>query len=225
VGEGFKEIEHYPQEMKCPVVLCLDTSGSMSGEPISELNRAVEVLKNDLISDPKAKKVVEIAIVTFGGGITVQDFVVPEFMEPPEFEANGDTPMGEALLKALDLIEERKKIYNENGINYYRPWLILITDGYPTDMTRGDPKWNGLKRKLAEWEENRKVIAWAFGTSTADFDALKDLFSKVYKLHDYSSFAPLFRWLSRSMSKVSRSKEGERIFIEKPPGEEIELEV
>jgi uncharacterized protein YegL len=36
-------------------------------------------------------------------------------------------------LGKIDKIEERKQPYRNNGIDYYRPGLFLITDGLPTE--------------------------------------------------------------------------------------------
>ena len=38
-------------EARCPVVLVLDVSGSMSGEPIKEMNDGLKVLKDALEKD------------------------------------------------------------------------------------------------------------------------------------------------------------------------------
>ncbi|MGQ7159271.1 hypothetical protein ACUODF_59275, partial [Escherichia coli] len=43
---------------------------------------------------------------------------------PPILFAQGDTPMGAAITKALDMVEERKREYRANGISYYRPWIF-----------------------------------------------------------------------------------------------------
>ena len=53
-------------EPRCPCLLLLDTSGSMLGAPINELNAAVTAFKDDLLSDTLATKRVEVAVVTFG---------------------------------------------------------------------------------------------------------------------------------------------------------------
>ncbi|MBO9633495.1 MAG: hypothetical protein J7578_10300, partial [Chitinophagaceae bacterium] len=53
-------------EPRCPCVLLLDTSGSMSGKPIAQLNEGIQTLKKELLADPLASKRVEIAVVTFG---------------------------------------------------------------------------------------------------------------------------------------------------------------
>ena len=54
-------------EPRVPCVLLLDVSGSMSGQPIAELNEGLITLKDTLAADSLASKRAEIAIVTFGG--------------------------------------------------------------------------------------------------------------------------------------------------------------
>ena len=53
-------------EPRCPCVLLLDTSYSMSGEKIAELNRGLERFAEELRSDAMTAKRVEVAIVSFG---------------------------------------------------------------------------------------------------------------------------------------------------------------
>jgi hypothetical protein len=47
---GFPEFVENP-ENRCPVILLLDTSGSMSGQPIQQLNRGIAAFKEDVLKD------------------------------------------------------------------------------------------------------------------------------------------------------------------------------
>lgn len=182
----------YPQEMKCPVCVLLDISSSMSGNPIKKLNKAVSTLKSELLRDEQAKKTVELCIVTFGGTVTPYPFCTPEDFMPPTYEAQGGTPMGEAILLGLDLIEKRKEQYRAKGIHKFRPWIVVITDGAPTDMDENDAKWVEVVNAIEENEKKKKIHAWAFGVPGADFDVLSKLLShqeidnrRVYELEGF----------------------------------------
>ena len=53
-------------EPRCPCVLLLDTSSSMSGQPITELNKGLQAFKDELMSDNMSVKRVELSLVSFG---------------------------------------------------------------------------------------------------------------------------------------------------------------
>jgi len=59
----FSESTENP-EPRCACLLLLDTSGSMGGAPIRELNAGLQAFKEALSQDTLAMKRVEIAIVT-----------------------------------------------------------------------------------------------------------------------------------------------------------------
>jgi Uncharacterized protein encoded in toxicity protection region of plasmid R478, contains von Willebrand factor (vWF) domain, COG4245 len=123
-------------EPRCACVLLLDTSGSMAGEKIDALNEGIRTFKEELQGDPLASRRVEVAIVTFDSQVqVVQDFVTVDAFEPPLLGASGQTAMGTGILRALELVRERKAVYKRNGIAYYRPWIFMITDGEPTGQT------------------------------------------------------------------------------------------
>src|SRR5882724_2078577 len=118
-------------ENRCPVILLLDNSGSMSGQPIQQLNDGLQVFRDELFADSLAAKRVDVAIVTFGPVRVETDFTSIQNFFAPTLSAAADTPMGAAIEKAIEMVTERKATYRANGISYYRPWIFLITDGGP----------------------------------------------------------------------------------------------
>jgi uncharacterized protein YegL len=195
---------------RCACVLLLDTSGSMNGKPITELNQGLRTFQTDLAEDPLASRRVEIAIVTFGdGGVTkTQDFVTVDRLTPPELSADGKTPMGEAINLGLDLVERRKADYKESGISYYQPWVLLITDGAPTD------EWKAAAQRVQSETGARKLTFFAVGVRNADMNVLSQITPRTLKL-DGLRFNDLFVWLSQSQKRVSGSKPGDQTAL--PP--------
>lgn len=108
---------------RVPVCLCLDTSGSMDGQPINELNEGVRLFYEAIKEDETALYSAEISIVTFGGNNAecIADFASLELQpNAPKLLASGMTPMGEAVNMALDLLERRKDEYKDRGVDYYQ---------------------------------------------------------------------------------------------------------
>ncbi|MBW4623475.1 MAG: VWA domain-containing protein [Cyanosarcina radialis HA8281-LM2] len=207
---GLPEFVENP-ENRCPVVLLLDTSSSMSGQPIQELCRGVGVFKEDVLRDTKASLSVEVAIVSFGPVELIQDFVTVDQLTPPKLEADGYTPMGEAVEYAIDLLDGRKEVYKTNGIQYYRPWIFLITDGAPTDV------WQNAAQRIREGEAEGKFAFFAVAVEGADLATLKQLvpLERPPVLLNGLDFQSLFVWLSASMKRVSSGKVGEVLAL--PP--------
>lgn len=229
-------------EPRCPVVLVLDTSGSMKGTAIQELNEALRLFAEALKSDRLAALRVEVAMVTFGGkaraidvrgldvspgtevvifnpqGLAVrpeaheipfdasQAFVTVDRFDPPMLSADGGTPMGEAIQRALALLRERKEIYKRYGLDYFRPWIFVISDGKPTD--RG---WEQVAEQVKQEESRRGVIFYAVGVENADLRVLARFSDQrpPLKLKGLA-FGELFNWLSKSLSVIAHSRPGEQ---------------
>jgi len=199
-------------EPRCPCVLVLDTSGSMEGRPLTQLNAGYQTLLTELLEDALASKRVELAVVTFGPVKLVQDFETPDMIAASDLDVTGDTPMGEAIEFAIDLVKQRKDVYREAGIAYYRPWIFVITDGSPTDS------WKAAARAVKEGEASNAFSLFTVGVEGADMETLKQIAVREPIRLKGLRFAELFRWLSNSLKSVSRSKTTERVALPAPTG-------
>jgi uncharacterized protein YegL len=229
-------------EPRCPVVLVLDTSGSMQGKAITELNEGLRAFAAALKADRLASLRVEVAVIAFGGkvralevrgpantennevvlfnphGLAIrpkvtdvpfdarQAFVTVDQFMPPTLEANGETPLGEGISRALALLRERKEIYKQNGLDYFRPWIFTITDGRPTDKG-----WEAVAEQVRQEEARKGVIFYGVGVEGADLNTLSR-FSPArppLKLKGLA-FADMFTWLSKSLSAITHSRPGDQ---------------
>ena len=122
------------REPRCPCVLLIDTSDSMKGDSIAQVNKGFAELLSTLNSDDLASLRVELGVITFGGTPkVVQALDSVDRIELQEFSVSGNTPMGEAIRQGFAMLDECKAMYKANGVPYYRPWMFLLTDGQPTD--------------------------------------------------------------------------------------------
>lgn len=201
---------------RVPVCLCLDTSGSMCGMPIDELNEGVRLFYEAIREDETALYSAEISVVTFGGNAAqcIADFASLEVQpNAPTLTADGMTPMGEAVNMGLDLLEQRKDEYKDRGVDYYQPWLVLMTDGAPN----GDSA--ELSRAINRTEDlvnQKKLTVFPIGIgSDADMNVLAQFSPKrpPLKLQGLK-FREFFAWLSKSVSKTSQSTPGESVKLD-----------
>ena len=114
--------------------------------------------------------------------------------------------MGEAIHKGLNMLKERKGHYRKQGTAYYQPWMVLLTDGAPTD------NWQKAAARIHArcTDRNLVFIGVAVGNSV-DMQTLGAICppNRPPKRLQGLRFSAFFEWLSQSMGAVSRSSVGD----------------
>jgi uncharacterized protein YegL len=184
----------------------------MDGTPIAALNAGLIAFKDSLAADPLAMKRVEIALVTFGPVRVQTEFTTPDLWTPPTLAASGSTPMGEAITRGIDLLDQRKAQYNAAGNTYYRPWVFLFTDGEPTDA------WESAAKQVHDGEAKRKFMFFAVAVGEAKMEILGQIAppNRAPLAMKGLAFREMFLWLSSSLKSVSASKPGDKAAIANP---------
>ena len=209
---------------RVPVSLCLDTSGSMLGDKIRELVDGVNLFYDAIDEDDDAHDAAEVSIVEFNSAARlIQDFASIERLKRIEsINASGGTALGEGVNLALDTLEQRKAVYSQAGVLYYQPWLVLMTDGQPNGS---GAELERAATRVGAMIAAKKLTVFPIGIGPdADMGVLAR-FSPAHRpplrLRGLS-FKEFFEWLSKSVSRVSRSTPGdpvkEDLNIEDLPG-------
>ncbi len=228
---------------RIPVCLCLDTSGSMtrvvSGETqktgetvfrdgklwnvvtggtsaIEDLVEGVRIFYDEIRKDDVARYSAEICVVTFGGqrAEIITDFdSIERQPEIPSLMAAGETPMGEAVNLALDCLEIRKNEYKDKGVDYYQPWLVLMTDG---EANGSEEELERAIARTCELVQARKLTVFPIGFGPEAGMRTLARFSPTrppIKVKD-AKFNEFFQWLSQSVSRTSQSMPGEKVELD-----------
>lgn len=193
-----------------PIFVLADTSGSMRGEKIQELNLALREMLNALNNMDDIRGKFQLSVISFGGDSAniVQELADINGVSLQELEANGKTPMG----AAFDIVREQIENRDVVSSRAYAPTIVLISDGLPTDCGEEIYKqkkyleWEPL-RDLHEGERSSKSQRLALGIGEdADIEMLKAFINSedipVIKAKDATGITKFFKWVT--MSTVAR---------------------
>jgi len=201
---------------RLPVYLMIDTSGSMSGEPIEAVKNGIHVLVSTLRQDPYALETAYLSVVTFDSQarqlVPLTDLAS---FQSPVVSAGGGTSLGAGLQLLAQCIDNEVAKTSETQKGDWKPLVFIMTDGVPTDQ------W---QTGLAEFKKRSTgiIVACAAGSS-ADDTVLRQITNNVVALEtaDSSTIKAFFKWVSASISTGSQTVEnsGKEVggFQELPP--------
>ncbi len=155
-----------------PFYLCLDVSASMSGDPIDGVNTQMPRLRHAIGEDPAIAEVIRFAVVTFSDVartlLPLSDLSMVE--DVPTVAAQGRTSYGVAFGHLRTIIEADYHASRAAGDRWYRPAVLFVSDGRPTD---DEESWRAAHQRLVSpgWKRHPNILAFGFGD--ADPEVLK----------------------------------------------------
>jgi uncharacterized protein YegL len=185
---------------RLPVYLLLDTSGSMSGEPIEAVKNGVQIMISSLRQNPQAIETAFLSVITFD---SIAQQIIPltdlASFQMVDIKATGVTALGEALKLVANKIETEVQKTTTEQKGDWKPLVFIMTDGIPTDDWQSG---------LNEFKKSKVAftVACAAGGG-ADTNILKQITDNVVSLDtaDSASIGKFFQWVTASIG-VSSTK-------------------
>lgn len=218
-GDELEDLEFADNpEPRCPVLIIADCSGSMAGRAIDAMNRGVDDLYQAIVDDEIARNRVEVALLSFSTEARVErDFSTVGERRKTNMRAGGATNMHLAIQQGCDLLEARKEQYRSGGVPYFRPIMVLFSDGLPTSP-RGEME--QANQRLVDMESDNRLTIFKVGVNADAVQAMLRVLPNPNSRFqpqqlDNLRFSDFFVWLSRSVSAISRSTPGDVVNL--PP--------
>lgn len=185
-----------------PVILLVDVSGSMKANgKIDALNTAVAEMIASFAQDETDQAQIQVAVITFSSEAKLHKSLTPAVnLEWQPMTAEGKTAMGAAFDLATNLIEDQQQM----PIHAYRPAIVLVSDGVPTDA------WKPALDRLLNSKRGKKAERFALGIDAKESHAMLKAFldnpaAHVFEAHESRQIRNFFRWVELTVTLRSRS--------------------
>ena len=222
---------------RIPVCIVVDCSGSMkeydntSKSRINRVNDGIDLFYDGVRKNPKTKRAVDVLIIQVGNNASVISEFTNTDINPPKLKyLTEKNNLTEGIKLALEKLDERKQIYKSANIDYYQPWLLVMSDGglnrefskydfrlVQTEVrnremdgklsvfpiyVQGKPVWDRYEQKYVPIKPDTYDQRLEL---MAAFSNSKDRLINI-DLADGKSFEDLFQFLHKSASSVANNK-------------------
>ena len=196
IEKGFPvevEVKRMAEEKKAKLLISIsmDNSASMKGEKIDKLKKALFAFNERLESEGLLDRI-EFSTTIFSGFNCV---VAKQFEETSlvkeKFFAGGMPFVDLSVMKSIEKISERTCQLDKNHIPYYKPWLIVLSNG----ENFGDV--NNSVDSIKSMASNGKLTYFPFALSDREFDSSLNLLRKLKKFITIKDtmYNELFNWI------------------------------
>jgi len=188
---------------RLPIYLLLDCSESMAGDAIEDVSRGVQTMVQALHDDPLAIETAYVSVITFSR-LAQQIVPLTEVLQfqPPKLRVRTGTALGAALRVLAQCLERDIRRTSATSKGDYKPIVILLTDGQPTD------DWESAADRIKSPSTPgvANIYAVACGPD-ADTDVLRRVTDIVLQMKEMAreSWRKLFVWLTASVQTTSRA--------------------
>ena len=189
-------------EVHIPCIILVDCSGGMSGQPLTQVNLGFKQISSYLQNDPLLQGRIEICVISFGDKVKTElGFRSGKDYQVPTLTAGGLCSFNSAVNYALDTIDQRKQLYREWGISWYRPWIFVLSKRYPTDDYLSD----ATHSRIDDYVKKKKVHFASLSVSKDITPILESYFphGSVLELED-GNISDIFPCLMASLDAQQR---------------------
>ncbi len=196
-----------PAEMvrRLPVYILLDCSESMVGEGLEAARRGIGSILSRLSTNPQALETVHISVIGFSSKakVLLPLTALPDAVMPAVRLGNG-TALGAALellaARIRDEVSRRDKVQRGD----WRPIVILLADGKPTDDLEKSLK--VYKSMVGDLVANFYVVGCGADADLRSLSKISDILLKAESM-EAGILDRLFFWMSETLTEASRSQD------------------
>ena len=173
----------------------------MAGGKIATLNQAAKKMLGTFAKEDETQSQIQMSIITFGGVARLHAPPIPASqIEWTELTADGGTPMGAAIAMAKGMLEDKETTPSRA----YRPTVILISDGQPTD------DWQNPLREFVGQGRSAKCDRMAMAIGSDADEAVLSAFiegtpNRLFQATNASEIHEFFQRVTMSVTVRSRS--------------------